>query len=143
MNRDHDAASAIRLIDQVSRLDLRSISIDLIFGRPDQSPESWEDELTSLFSLFPFIPHVSLYELTVEKGTALDKDVRRGKVNMPSEELRASLYQLTRKVLFKHGLSRYEISNFAKSENHRGQHNSRYVPIIKWNKSLLNEISFL
>ena len=75
---------------------------------------------------YPTLPHVSLYELTVERGTPLEKDVRKGRIIMPSEETRACLYEDTVEVLKEYGFQRYEVSNFSKGEEHRGRHNSRY-----------------
>ena len=55
------------------------MNIDLIFGRPLQTSSEWLKELREVVLRFNEVPHLSLYELTVEKGTPLDKDVRKGK----------------------------------------------------------------
>ena len=89
-------------------------------------PKQWRDELHYVFNQFPSIPHTSLYELTVEKGTPLEKDVRKGLIEMPSEEMKSNLYEDTVDILKNHGFQRYEISNFSRAEEHRGRHNSRY-----------------
>ena len=98
----------------------------MIFARPEQSIENWKEELQLIFQKFPWIPHVSLYELTVEKGTKLWKDVKSGQINLPNEDEKAELYSVTIEELAKHGCHRYEISNFAQSEEHQGKHNSNY-----------------
>lgn len=127
MNRDHDVASATRVIDEVSHLTgLRSFNIDLIFGRPSQTTSAWIAELHEVFLRFPKVPHVSLYELTVEKGTPLYKEVRQGRVSLPTEEERATMYQETVQFLASLGLTRYEVSNFSREEKHRGRHNTCY-----------------
>ena len=69
---------------------------------------------------------MSLYELTVEKGTPLERDVKNGRIIMPTEELKANLYEDTVDILKAHGFQRYEVSNFCKGEEHRGRHNSNY-----------------
>ena len=88
--------------------------------------DHWTAELSSVFHRFPTIPHLSLYELTVEKGTPLENDVKKGLIEMPSEDLKSNLYEDTVEILKTHGFQRYEISNFSKGEEHRGRHNSHY-----------------
>mgnify|MGYP001163026084 FL=1 len=98
----------------------------MIFARPEQTVDNWKEELQQVFQKFPWIPHVSLYELTVEKGTQLWKDVKNGLIKVPNEDEKAELYSLTIEELAKHGCHRYEISNFAQSDKHQGTHNSNY-----------------
>ena len=98
----------------------------MILARPEQTVDNWKEELQQVFQKFPWIPHVSLYELTVEKGTQLWKDVKNGLINVPNEDEKAELYSLTIEELAKYGCHRYEISNFAQSEKHQGKHNSNY-----------------
>jgi len=129
MNRDHDVETAQKFLEYIScdlQPRLRSFTIDLMFGRPNQRQKQWTDELRSALQKYPTLPHVSLYELTVERGTPLEKDVRKGRIILPSEETRACLYEDTVEVLKEYGFQRYEISNFSKGEEHRGRHNSRY-----------------
>ena len=123
MNRDHDMTSAFRILETMPSLDLRSFSVDLIFCRPQQTSSEWRRELKGFFRQFPDLPHVSLYELTVEKGTPLDKQARRGELDLPTEAERADLYEATVEILAEHGLHRYEISNFSRTSHDRGQHN--------------------
>lgn len=129
MNRDHNVASATQILDQVSSLGqqkLSSFSIDLMFARPNQGLTAWMNELEFVQSRFPNLPHISLYELTVEKSTPLQADVKSNKIQLPSEEEKADLYQATVEILAKASYECYEVSNFATKKQHRGQHNSRY-----------------
>jgi coproporphyrinogen III oxidase-like Fe-S oxidoreductase len=127
MNRDHRVSEAVDLIRIASLTPrLRSFSVDLIFGRPSQSVEDWKAELGHLLDSFPNIPHISLYELTVERGTRLWKDVQRGAIRLPGEEELASMYEVAIDTLKVAGLGQYEVSNFSRGKVHEGRHNSWY-----------------
>ena len=72
MNRDHDTETALNTLNMIyQHSKLKSFNIDLIFGRPNLSNESWKSELLKIFTEFPKIPHLSLYDLTPERGTKL------------------------------------------------------------------------
>lgn len=126
MNRDHDVASATQILDLVGRLKLSSFSIDLMFARPNQGLTAWMTELEFVQSRFPSLPHISLYELTVEKSTPLQADVKSKRIQLPSEQEKADLYLATLEGLAKAGYECYEVSNFAIKNEHRGLHNCRY-----------------
>lgn len=83
-----------------------------MFGRPRQSVGSWERELSELLAVCD--DHVSLYQLTLERGTQLFKQVQRGEVSVPPEEEMAEMYQRARTTLQQHGFLQYEVSNFAR-----------------------------
>lgn len=93
--------------------------MDVMFGRPKQSVESWEKELSELLRVCD--DHVSLYQLTLERGTLLFKQVQRGEVTVPAEDVTAEMYQCARRTLRHHGFKQYEVSNFARrvSPQHR------------------------
>lgn len=84
-----------------------------MFGRPKQSVESWEEELSELLRVCD--DHVSLYQLTLERGTQLFGQVERGEVTLPAEEATAEMYQRARAVLHQRGFLQYEVSNFARN----------------------------
>lgn len=86
--------------------------MDIIFGRPGQSLESWEGELSELLTVCD--DHVSLYQLTLERGTQLFKQVQQGELSVPSDDVTAAMYQSARDILHKHGFLQYEVSNFAR-----------------------------
>ena len=69
-----------------------------------------------LLEKFPALDHVSLYQLTLERGTALWKDVAVGNLTMPEEDCVADMYEAAVEILSKAGIHRYEISNFARSK---------------------------
>ena len=67
LNRDHDLETGFRALELSLRLLPEETSVDLIFGRPGQTPEKWAAELERMMRMFP-LSHVSLYELTLERG---------------------------------------------------------------------------
>lgn len=86
--------------------------MDIMFGRPKQTVESWENELSELMRVCN--DHVSLYQLTLERGTQLFKKVQQGEVTMPTDDLTAEMYQCARRTLHQQGFLQYEVSNFAR-----------------------------
>lgn len=83
-----------------------------MFGRPEQSVESWESELSELLKVCD--DHVSLYQLTLERGTQLFRRVQGGEASVPAEDVTAEMYQRARTTLHQHGFLQYEVSNFAR-----------------------------
>lgn len=83
-----------------------------MFGRPKQSVESWEKELSELLRVCD--DHVSLYQLTLERGTQLFKQVQCREVTVPADDVTAEMYQCARRTLHQHGFQQYEVSNFAR-----------------------------
>ncbi|XP_070579953.1 radical S-adenosyl methionine domain-containing protein 1, mitochondrial-like isoform X2 [Ptychodera flava] len=98
-------------------------SIDLIFGRPGQTVENWKKELEMAVSLCD--DHISLYQLTLERGTLLFKMCSEGIMNLPSDDCLADMYEVAVEILDDAGLSRYEVSNFAR-EGAESIHNKNY-----------------
>jgi oxygen-independent coproporphyrinogen-3 oxidase len=123
LGRNHDAAAARRAA-QTARTAFPRLSIDLIYGRPGQSPAAWGAELGEALALGP--EHVSAYQLTIEPGTAFDRAVRRGRWAPPPPETARSLFETTGEVLSAAGLEAYEISNHARGPNARSRHNLVY-----------------
>lgn len=112
LGRDHDSHEALQTIEEARRLCPGRVSVDVMFGRPKQTVESWEIELSELLRVCD--DHVSLYQLTLERGTQLFKQVECSAVTMPSEDVTAEMYQRARKTLHQHGFQQYEVSNFAR-----------------------------
>lgn len=101
--------------------------MDVMFGRPKQSVESWESELSELLRACD--DHVSLYQLTLERGTQLFKQVQRGEVTVPGEDVMAEMYRRARRTLHQHGFLQYEVSNFARSVSPQREDGSLIVPL--------------
>ncbi|XP_032393789.1 radical S-adenosyl methionine domain-containing protein 1, mitochondrial [Etheostoma spectabile] len=123
LGRDHSSHQALQTVEEARRLCPGRVSVDVMFGRPKQSAESWENELSELLRVCDY--HVSLYQLTLERGTQLFKQVLGGEVTMPAEDVTAEMYQCARRTLHQHGFLQYEVSNFArhKAVSH---HNTSY-----------------
>ena len=111
LNRDHNTQQAVISLEQSLKHFPTTTSADLIFGRPGQTVEILESELMMLMKLG--LPHVSLYQLTVERGTRLFDQVRSGEVVMPDEDTMAALYSAADNILSSHALTRYEVSNWS------------------------------
>ena len=111
LNRDHNVIQAWNAIDQSLKYFPKSTSVDLIFGRPNQNWTRFRGELEQIIK--SRVPHVSLYQLTVEKGTSLHKQVTSGQVTLPEEDTMAEMYNNAVALLDEAGLARYEVSNFS------------------------------
>ncbi|XP_030202073.1 radical S-adenosyl methionine domain-containing protein 1, mitochondrial [Gadus morhua] len=123
LGRDHNSQHALRTLAEARRLCPGRVSVDVMFGRPGQTLDSWERELSELLRVCD--DHVSLYQLTVERGTALFKQVEQGQLALPAEEVMAAMYHSARTLLLQHGFQQYEVSNFAR-RNAVSHHNMNY-----------------
>ncbi len=122
LGRGHSAAEAIAAV-ALARSIFPRLSFDLIYGRPGQSLAAWSDELARALDLAA--DHLSVYQLTIEEGTAFHAAVRRGDWQMPDDDLQASLYETTAARLEAAGLAAYEISNHARP-GAEARHNLTY-----------------
>lgn len=111
LGRKHDAAEAVHAIDTVSSL-FERYSFDLIYALPHQRLKDWRLELTAAIKLAG--GHISLYQLTVEKGTPFFKLYKNGELQLPSNDIAAEMYEYTTDRLGRQGYSNYEISNYSK-----------------------------
>ena len=111
LGRLHSADEALRAI-ALAREIFPRLSFDLIYARPGQDAESWERELREAMS--HAVDHLSLYQLTIEEGTAFARLYERGAFSLPEEEDAAALYALTEESVAEAGLSAYEVSNYAR-----------------------------
>ena len=122
LNRRHDSEKAIEAINILSKI-FNNISVDLIYGLPLQTKDSYIETLKKIIS--QNINHISCYSLQVEKGTVLDQQVNTNKINVPNDDLSAEMYKMTQKILLENDFENYEISNWSK-ENKLSQHNLKY-----------------
>jgi putative oxygen-independent coproporphyrinogen III oxidase len=111
LGRAHDREEAIAAIEHAREIFPR-FSFDLIYARPGQSAAAWRRELDEGLDLAG--EHLSLYQLTIEPGTAFATLVRRGELALPEEESTAALFEMTQEQLAAAGLPAYEISNHAR-----------------------------
>ncbi len=124
LKRRHTAREAERALENIRRAGFANLSVDLMYGLPGQSISHW---LFSLKRALEFEPeHLSCYQLTVEKNTALGRLEAQGKLSLPLEENQRRFFLVTSRFLERHGYVHYEISNFARSEDLQSRHNTKY-----------------
>ncbi|HKZ56764.1 MAG TPA: radical SAM family heme chaperone HemW [Thermodesulfovibrionales bacterium] len=132
LGRIHTSEEALRSIELIGRAGLRNFSIDLIYGIPAQSFNSWSESLSKAAECSP--AHISTYELTPEKGTVLFDLINNpplhpvSNLKMPPEDSILDMYNYTIDSMANNGYEHYEISNFAKL-GFQCIHNLNY-----WNK---------
>lgn len=129
LGRFHDAATSIRAIEAAANTGARA-SLDLIYARERQTLDAWRTELRTALAL-P-VEHVSLYQLTIEQGTAFARAVERGSLAPPGLVDAAALYEFTQEMCEAAGFSGYEISNHARAESARARHNLLYWQGRDW-----------
>ena len=111
LGRVHTAAEARDAV-ALARSIFERVSFDLIYARQHQSLSAWKDELAEALSFGP--DHLSLYQLSVEEGTAFGDRFRRGKLpGLPLEDLAADMFEMTQEMTLSAGLPGYEVSNHA------------------------------
>jgi len=122
LGRMHDVAQA-RYAIELARTIFPRLSFDLIYARPGQTEAAWRQELNAAIDLAA--DHLSLYQLTIEEGTAFHRLYAAGRLQLPEPELAAALYDITQDVTQARSLLAYEISNHAQA-GAESQHNLLY-----------------
>ena len=110
LGRKHSVREAICAIESAASL-FDKYSFDLIYATPNQDLAQWQGELKFALSLAG--GHISLYQLTIEKGTPFYRLFRDGKLPLPSNDIAANMYEWTSRYLQEQNYGRYEISNYA------------------------------
>ena len=123
LNRRHNTTTAIKAVENAQKAGFKNISIDLIYGLPNQTLKSWEETLRQVLELN--IQHISAYHLIYEEGTKLYQLLKTNKTQAIDEELSLRLFELLIDTLEGAGFEQYEISNFARPGLH-SRHNSSY-----------------
>lgn len=124
LEREHGYADAIEAVKFARQAGFENVSVDLIFGVPYQTLESWQHNVGLALGLRP--EHISLYALTIEHGTPLKKMMSRGLLSEPDADLAADMYEWTMDALDAEGFAQYEISNWAKKCRDGGLYASRH-----------------
>ena len=122
LGRRHSARDAVAALE-VARDIFPRISFDLIYARPGQTLGAWRAELQEALRLVA--DHLSLYQLTVEPGTAFEALHRRGELVLPEGDAAAALYEATAEEAGRFGLLAYEVSNYARP-GAESRHNLAY-----------------
>ncbi len=123
VGRRHSAARAIEAFNTLRSAGFTNISLDLIYGLPGQTPESWRRSLCGVLELGP--QHLSAYLLSYEPGTLLYSRLQNNQIEEATEESVCEMYATLCSEASKAGFDHYEISNFALKGMH-SRHNSAY-----------------
>jgi putative oxygen-independent coproporphyrinogen III oxidase len=129
LERTHDPAR-IPLVVQWARDAGLQVSLDLIYGTPGESLDDWAGSLDLALEQHP--DHLSAYALIVEEGTKLARQIARGEVATPDDDLQADMYELADETLTAAGYHWYEVSNWATDDAHRSRHNLAYWTGQDW-----------
>lgn len=138
LQRRHSAYEVDRAVDTLRKDGIGNISIDLMFGFPDETLDDWKEDIRHTLSLNP--EHISAYGLMYEEGTPLYRKLKQGEIKEVDEELSLSMYSCLIDMLSAAGYEHYEISNFARKTSNlnaqcsklntqspwRSRHNSGY-----------------
>ena len=129
LERTHDPAR-VPLVVEWARAAGLQVSLDLIYGTPGESLDDWRRSLELALAQQP--DHLSAYALIVEPGTKLARQISRGEVAEPDEELQADQYELADELLAASGYGWYEVSNWTTDSPHRSRHNLAYWTGQDW-----------
>jgi len=124
LGRIHTREEALQSILWAKQAGFENLSLDLIFGLPKQSLKAWEYNLQEAIKIHP--EHLSLYNLIVEDGTPLAKQIANGEIPAPDDDVAADMYELTMDFLTSAGYEQYEISSWATSPEFESRHNKAY-----------------
>jgi len=129
LERTHDPERVPLVVEWARDAGLQ-VSLDLIYGTPGESLQDWERSLDSAIACRP--DHLSAYSLIVETGTKLARQIKSGQVAEPDEDLQADMYELADARLADAGYGWYEVSNWARDDDHRSRHNLAYWQGHDW-----------
>jgi oxygen-independent coproporphyrinogen-3 oxidase len=129
LDRTHDPEN-VRTAVAAARDAGLDVSVDLIYGAPGESLADWRSSLEAAIALEP--DHISAYALIIEDGTKLARQIRRGEVATPDDDLQADMYELADDLLAGAGFDWYEVSNWARDAAHRSRHNLAYWVGSDW-----------
>jgi putative oxygen-independent coproporphyrinogen III oxidase len=134
LERTHDPARVPHVVAWAREAGL-DVSLDLIYGTPGESLDDWRRSLEHAIAQQP--DHLSAYSLIIEQGTKLARQIRRGDVAQPDEDLQADMYELADTLLTAAGYEWYEVSNWARTPrgdgiDHRSRHNLAYWQGHDW-----------
>lgn len=129
LDRTHNPENVALAVEVVRRGGL-AVSLDVIYGAPGESLSDWAATIDAVTALEP--DHVSAYALIIEEGTKLARQIKRGEVPAPDDDLQADMYELANERLGAAGYDWYEISNFSRDELTRSRHNLAYWQGGNW-----------
>ena len=129
LDRTHSPANVATAVAAARGAGL-AVSVDLIYGAPGESLEDWTASLEAALALGS--DHISAYALIIEDGTKLARQIRRGEVPAPDDDLQADMYEAADRMLSAAGFEWYEVSNWARTPAQRSRHNLAYWRGSDW-----------
>lgn len=129
VGRRHSAFEAQAAAEALRNGGIKNVSLDLIYGLPGQTEESWRYSLDKAMQIAP--EHLSCYMLSYEPGTLLHTRLNAGRITETDEETIARMYRILCESAAREGYEHYEISNFAK-KGYRSRHNSSYWKFVPY-----------
>ncbi|MDR9363195.1 MAG: radical SAM family heme chaperone HemW [Microbacteriaceae bacterium] len=129
LDRTHNPENVENAVFGAKKAGLQ-VSLDLIYGAPGESLESWRGTLEKALSMDP--DHLSAYALIIEQGTKLARQISKGVYPEPDDDLMAEKYELLDLMTSQRGLSWYELSNFSKNQQTQSRHNRAYWMSNYW-----------
>ena len=127
IGRVHTHAQTVRAVENARAAGFDNLSLDLIYGLPEQTMTRWQANLDAALSLAP--EHLSCYGLKVEEGTPLF--ARRERFTLPDDDAQADMYLSAVGLLARQGYEQYEISNFCRP-GRASRHNRRYWTLAEY-----------
>ena len=121
IGRPHDYAQAVSAVQRIRKAGFKNLSVDLMYGLPNQTLNGWKDTLERVLALNP--EHISCYGLKLEEGTPMYE--YRDFLNLPDDDMQADMYLAAVEILRAKGFRQYEISNFARKGLY-SRHNMKY-----------------
>lgn len=128
IGRRHTKEDVINAINNMKKLGITNVSLDVITGLPSETIDTFRETLDFAVSFGDVVKHISTYSLEVHENTKLNTLIETGFVNLPSEDEERQMNDLTYNVLAENGYNMYEISNYSK-EGYESKHNINY-----WNQ---------
>ena len=123
LERVHSVDEVYLTVERARQAGFDNLSLDLMFGLPNQTVEGWKSNLKQALGLKP--EHLSAYNLTIEPDTTFYKQQTQGKLIMPPDDFQRELFEIVIDTLTKAGYEHYEISNYAKPGK-QSRHNLNY-----------------
>ena len=129
IHRRHTSEQVTTAIQRLREKGIHNISVDLMYGFPEETLEEWEHDIQQALALN--VEHISAYALTYEEGTPLYRLLEEGKVKEINEERSLAMYDRLIDRLQEAGYEHYEISNFSR-KGWRSRHNSSYWQLVPY-----------
>ncbi|KAB8315773.1 coproporphyrinogen III oxidase [Tolypothrix campylonemoides VB511288] len=121
--RSHSVSDIFAAVDLIRQVRIPDFSLDLISGLPHQTLDRWQESLEKAVAIAP--THISIYDLTIEPGTAFGRYYKPGDQPLPTDETTVKMYRMAQQILTGAGYEHYEISNYAQP-GHQCRHNRVY-----------------